>query len=246
MLVVIPYSPDHPFGFSELMPLHSPCPTIRCPEMAPNPCQGWTPHLQIDYSHQVWDIRLYRARNLYAEDDKDPRLEYRFWNHFHFDFYKSLIYHKYLKRNHEAPVIQVKVIDTYELGKFTELELKQMVTNLHRMGLYNLMEFQNDWNNEIICQFYASYHHEKSPDGTINTIHWTTEGKHYKVDFLTFSHLLGLLEADRKRKELSKYGDVALRAYRHMYLDGYRPDTKTVYLKPYFYVLNTILRQILC
>lgn len=36
---------------------------------------------------------------------------------------------------------QVKVIDTYELGKFTEPELKQMVTDLRRMGLYNLMEF---------------------------------------------------------------------------------------------------------
>lgn len=67
-----------------------------------------------------------------------------------------------------------------------------------------------------------------------------------KVDFMTFSRLLGLREADRKRKELSEYGDVALRAYRHMCLDGHHPDTKTVYLKPYFYVLNTILHQILC
>jgi hypothetical protein len=33
--------------------------------------------------------------------------------------------------------------------------------------------------------------------------------------------------------------------YQHMYLDGYPADGKTVYLKPYFYVLNNILRQIL-
>lgn len=40
MLVVIPYSPDHPSGFSDLMPLHAPYPTIHYPKMAPNPCQG--------------------------------------------------------------------------------------------------------------------------------------------------------------------------------------------------------------
>ena len=30
-----------------------------------------------------------------------------------------------------------------------------------------------------------------------------------------------------------------------MYLDGYPADGQTVYLKPYFYVLNNMLRQIL-
>ena len=30
-----------------------------------------------------------------------------------------------------------------------------------------------------------------------------------------------------------------------MYLDGHTTDGQTVYLKPYYYVLNNILRQIL-
>ena len=112
------------------------------------------------------------------------------------------------------------------------------------MGLSYLMEFRKHWNNKIICQFYASNHHEKDSTGAIGIIHWTTEGKHYKVDFITFSCLLGLNEYDRTSPELTEYEDVALEEYQHMYLDGYPTDGQIVYLKPY-YVLNNILHQIL-
>jgi hypothetical protein len=70
------------------------------------------------------------------------------------------------------------------------------------------------------------------------------EGKHYKMDFVTFSHLLGLNGTDCHATELIEYEDVEMEEYQHMYLDGYPADGQTVYLKPYFYVLNNILRQI--
>ena len=136
----------------------------------------------------------------------------------------------------------MKVIDAYSLGLFKEPELEQMVRDIRSKGLSYLMVFRKHWNNEIICQFYASYHHEKDPSGAIDILHWTTEGKHYKVDFITFSHLLGLGHTDRTAPELTEYEDVTLEEYQHMYLDGYPTDGQTVYLKPYYYVLNNILR----
>ena len=116
-----------------------------------------------------------------------------------------------------------------------------MVHDIRSMGLSYFMEYRKHWNNEIISQFYASYHHEKDPTGAINIIHWTTEGKHYKVDFINFSRLLGLSHTDRTAPELTKYEDVAFEEYQHMYLDGYPADGQTVYLKPYYFVLNNIL-----
>ena len=62
------------------------------PDMAPNSASGWTPPLPVDYHHRVRDIRSMRVRHLYAEEEKDLRLEYRFWHLFHFDFYDSIIY----------------------------------------------------------------------------------------------------------------------------------------------------------
>ena len=75
-----------------------------------------------------------------------------------------------------------------------ELELKQLVHDLRRMGLEQLMEFHKPWNNKIICQFYTSYH----LDTANHCIHWTTEGKHYKMDAVTFGHLLGFGKEDCK------------------------------------------------
>jgi hypothetical protein len=54
---------------------------------------------------------------------------------------------------------------------FKEQDLQQMVNDLRNMGLIHLMEFRKDWNNEIIMQFFASYHHEKDKTGAIDIIH---------------------------------------------------------------------------
>ena len=71
----------------------------------------------------------------------------------------------------------MKCIDAYSLGLYKEPELEQMVRDIRSMGLSYLLEFRKHWNNEIICQFYASYHHEKDPTGAIgplkaSTIRW--------------------------------------------------------------------------
>ena len=71
--------------------------------MAPNPIGGWTP-LPADYRHWVRDIRSMRGRNLYAKDEKDLRLEYRFWHPFHYDFYDSILYLMFLRKR-EPPVL---------------------------------------------------------------------------------------------------------------------------------------------
>jgi hypothetical protein len=128
---------------------------------------------------------------------------------------------------------------------FKEQDLQQMVNDLCNMGLIYLMEFRKDWNNRIIMQFFASYHHEKDKTSAIDIIHWTTEERYYKVDFATFARLLGLNGNDHHATELTKYKDVDMEEYQYMYLDGHTVDGQTVYLKPYFYVLNNILRQIL-
>ena len=99
------------------------------------------------------------------------------------------------------------------------------------MGLQPLIEFRKPWNNEIVYQFYASYHLDTW--AKTHFILWTTEGKHYKVDFITFSRLLGLGHMDRTSTVVTDISTLAMDEYQYMYLDGYRVDGKTVWLKPY-------------
>ena len=61
----------------------------------------------------------------------------------------------------------MKSIDMYHLGQFPELELQQLEHYLRSMGLFALLSFRKPWNNEVICQFYASYY----LDNANNTIH---------------------------------------------------------------------------
>ena len=135
----------------------------------------------------------------------------------------------------------MKSIDMYHLGQFLEPELQQLERDLRSMGLFALLSFRKPWNNEVICQFYASYY----LDNANNTIHWTTEGVHYKVDALTFFHLLGLGCKDRQDPRISDMQPLAASEYQYMYQEGHVADGQTVWLKPYFYVLNNILRQTL-
>ena len=150
------------FGVYWLIPLDGPTPTIHGPQCTPNPARGYTPHLMVDYHHQVAEIHHRHAQHLY-DDPKDLRIEYWFWQPFYFDFYHHLMYLRFIDRQ-EAPVIAMKSMDTYELGKLKGLDIKQLLSDLRRMGLVPLMEFRKPWNNEIICQFYASYHLDTQTD----------------------------------------------------------------------------------
>jgi hypothetical protein len=195
----------------------------------------------VDYRHKVSKICRRHAQSLYGEP-KDLRIEYRFWQPFHFDFYHHLVHLCYINKR-EALVIQMKYIDTYELGKMSELAIKQLIIDLKRMGLELLMEFRKPWNNEVICQFYASYHLDTRESTQV--IHWTTKGKHYKVDFPTFAHLLGLDRKDHCSTAISEILALAMDEYQYMCLDGHHANGHTIWLKPYYYVLNNILHQIL-
>ena len=66
-----------PAGVSQLVSFIGVSPIMWEPTMAPNPAGGWTP-LPVDYRHRVKDIMYNQNMNLYAEDEKDLRLEYHF------------------------------------------------------------------------------------------------------------------------------------------------------------------------
>ena len=85
------------------------------------------------------EIRRRCAQPLYDEP-KDLMIEYRFWQPFHFDFYHHLVYLRYINKS-EAPMIQMKAIDTFELSKLPSLDMTQLLCDSRRMGLQPLMEF---------------------------------------------------------------------------------------------------------
>ena len=73
-----------------------------------------------------------------------------------------------------------------------------------------------------------------------------TQGVHYRLDFITFSHLPGFDHEDHDAPRLSHIfvegiSEADLDAA-EMYKPGAHPDFKTTQLKPFFYVLNNLIR----
>jgi len=91
------------FGINRLLPFAGPTPSIWEPQRTPNPAGGYTPYLMVDYHHHVAEIHRRRAQPLYDEP-KDLRIEYRFQQPFHFDFYHHLVYLCYINKR-EALVV---------------------------------------------------------------------------------------------------------------------------------------------
>jgi len=115
-----PSAPGY-FGISRLIPFNGSTPTIQKAQRTPNLAGGYTPHLMVDYHRHVAEIHRQHAQPLYDET-KDLRIEYRFWQPFYFDFYHHLVDLRYINKR-EAPVIQMKAIDTFELSKLPGLDM---------------------------------------------------------------------------------------------------------------------------
>ena len=52
------------------------------------------------------------------------------------------------------------------------------------------MSFRYNWNEEVLAQFHATFFYDIYTD----EIHWMNEGRHYYVDFVIFSRILGFSE----------------------------------------------------
>src|SRR5438132_115784 len=103
------------------------------------------------------------------------------------------------------------------------------------------MGFRYDWNTEIIAQFHASFYFSNSD----TTMHWTTDGIHFAIDLLTFSHLLGLGSEDLGRDRIHDEQQLSTFGIKDLYRDLEMADEGTGGLKSYFYILNNLFHATL-
>jgi hypothetical protein len=68
-----------------------------------------------------------------------------------------------------------------------EPEFNTAIRICDRFELTAIMSFKHDWNMEILAQFHATYFWNKET----NEIHWMTDGRHYRVNFVTFCRIVG-------------------------------------------------------
>ena len=83
------------------------------------------------------------------------QFDHRFQTAFHMDFYTSMI----LTRN---PVIaRSQWIDWQYVRDLQKSSIDHAIAICEHTGVYEIMEFQHDWNTEVVAQFYATLYVEE-------------------------------------------------------------------------------------
>jgi hypothetical protein len=130
-------------------------------------------------------------------------------------------------------------VDWQHFENFDKPEVEEVLEIVERFQMKDLMGFKYDWNAEIIAQFHTTFFY----DSYANTIHWMTEGVHYKINFVTFARLLGFGKTDREGDTINFQNHLK----NHQIADAYFLDEMaqetTLGLKPVYYVMNNLLRQ---
>ena len=74
-------------------------------------------------------------------------------------------------------------------------------------------------------------------------MHWMTDGRHYCVDFVTFSQILGFGEEHRTYTHIHDEPRAEIRDIRYMWRDSRAADGKRSGLHSYYYILNNLIRN---
>ena len=140
------------------------------------------------------------------------------------DFYTSVCLRP--KNPHITPM---HAIDWDHMANMELAVCDNVIEACEAFGLKEIMAFRYDWNIEIIAQFHASFYFSASN----NTIHWTTNGIHFAVDYVTFSHLLGLGSKDLERDQIHNELQLPNHALKELYRSPNKADGGTQGLKSF-------------
>ncbi|CAN6233150.1 unnamed protein product [Urochloa humidicola] len=228
---ICPTTPEHlkiEYGPDQLRKEN--CPKIHQP-MHPF---GYDMVMPRDYYKQALVVKDAKKKDPF-EWDKEEGIEERFWNRFHEDFYISVI-----RRKPKPPIVNMQYVNWKYFEEKDDAIFKQVVAKCKEYGLYDLMGFKYDWNEEILAQFHCSYYYRQRD----NTIHWTTERKHYFIDYMTFSRLLGLGSKDEKKNPIHMEDKLKAKDVRLLFFNPIGAHEKKAHLLlPFYYVLDSLLRS---
>jgi hypothetical protein len=178
-------------------------------------------------------LKKLRDKNPYEEDRtaSDPR----FWAKFQQDYYTTMVIKK-SKITHKA-----QYVDWEHMARKNDPIFNEVISNYERQRVKMLMGFRQDWNKEIIAQFYTIV-----PFGHIGTeraITWMTNGQRYSITFPKFLRCFGIMAGNKDLRQLHDEGELDKNALHLIYPRGELANygrVKNIYT--YYAALNRLLR----
>ena len=137
------------------------------------------------------------------------------------------------------PITEMKSIDWQHLEDLEIPVVSEAIAACGRMHMHAIMDFNCNWNDEVIAQFYAILHFDRER----KTLHWSLQGKPFSVGYTQFAAILGFPGIDLERPKIHDENVLADDAMRYMYDRAYGPVVfgTTSGLIPYYKMLNQLL-----
>jgi hypothetical protein len=138
-------------------------------------------------------------------------------------------------------IVNTQYVDWEHMARKNDPIFNEVIRNCERQRVKMLMGFRQDWNKEIIAQFYATVHF-----GYIDTdraMIWMTNGQKYSITFHRFLRCFGIMAGDKDLRKLHDEGELDKDALHLMYPRGEHANygrVKNIYT--YYAALNRLLR----
>jgi hypothetical protein len=120
----------------------------------------------------------------------------------------------------------------------------EVVAAYKAKNLRDIMAFKNNWNNEVIAQFFTTLYVEER--GNTRKIHWMTEGRWYKITYEQFVRLFGFGRGDANRNKIHFALCLDASKLRFMYPSNKRGSAGTTSdLLPFYTYLNHLFQKMM-
>jgi hypothetical protein len=90
---------------------------------------------------------------------------------------------------------KAQYVDWEHMARKNDPIFNEVISYCERQRVKELMGFQQDWNKEIIAQFYATVHFGHI--GTKRAMIWMTNAQRYSITFPRFLRCFGIMAGDQ-------------------------------------------------
>jgi hypothetical protein len=111
--------------------------------------------------------------------------DHRFWNNFQANWYQTVI-----KDRKNLVTSQLYVDWSYIQWKHDPV-FHNVLTKAQTLGIYDILCLYQDWNIELVAQFYATTW--RSGDGFDSTLYFTSEGHRFELKITELPTIFGLV-----------------------------------------------------
>ncbi|KAK3126647.1 hypothetical protein QOZ80_7AG0559940 [Eleusine coracana subsp. coracana] len=164
------------------------------------------------------------------QETTDPR----FYTWFQQDYYMSML----IDKNQKNRLASHQWIDWSYMESKENHMFDEIIQVCKDRGVYDLMGFNYDWNEEVICQFYSTLF----LDGK-GVLHWRTQGVEYYVSASRFASYFFQESSDRTREIITNEPVMKEKDMAFMYYEMCPNVFRTTNgLHNYYFTLNRMLR----